>query len=43
MNLVTWPLRHRQVAVVLSLIVLALGVHSLVEMPRQDTPTISIH
>jgi len=43
MNLLTWPLRHRQVAFVLSLIVLGLGVHSLLNMPRQDTPSISVH
>ena len=43
MNLLTWPLRHRQVAFVLSLIVLGLGVHSLLKMPRQDTPSISVH
>ena len=43
MNLLQWPLRHRQVAFVVSLMLIAAGVHSLVTMPRQDTPTISVH
>lgn len=43
MSLLQWPLRHRHVAVVLSLIILGLGLHSLLTMPRQDTPTIQIH
>jgi len=43
MNLLTWPLRHRQVAFVLSFVVLALGLESLLKMPRQDTPTVSVH
>jgi multidrug efflux pump subunit AcrB len=43
MKLLTWPLRHRQVAVILALVALALGVESLLTMPRQDTPTISVH
>ena len=43
MNVLVWPLRHRQVLVVLSAIVLGLGLHSLITMPRQDTPTIAIH
>lgn len=43
MNLLTWPLRHRQVAFVLSFAVIALGIESLLTMPRQDTPTVSVH
>lgn len=43
MNLLTWPLRHRQVTIVLSLIVLGLGLHSLLTMPREDTPRIEVH
>jgi len=43
MKLLVWPLRHRHVVVMLSLLVLGLGLHSLLTMPRQDTPTISIH
>ncbi|MFT3780688.1 MAG: efflux RND transporter permease subunit [Nibricoccus sp.] len=43
MNLLTWPLRHRQVAFVLSFAVIALGLESLLTMPRQDTPTVSVH
>ncbi len=42
MNFLTWPLRHRQVAFVVSFAALALGVSSLLTMPRQDTPTISV-
>ncbi|MGD1031504.1 MAG: efflux RND transporter permease subunit [Opitutaceae bacterium] len=43
MNLLTWPLRHRQVTFIMCLIMIALGIHSLATMPRQDTPTISVH
>lgn len=43
MNVLIWPLRHRHVVTVLTAIVLGLGLHSLLTMPRQDTPTISIH
>lgn len=43
MNLLTWPLRHRQVAFVLGFAVIALGIESLLKMPRQDTPTVSVH
>ncbi|PTY05420.1 AcrB/AcrD/AcrF family protein [Opitutaceae bacterium EW11] len=43
MSLLRWPLKHRHVAVVMSLIILGLGVHSLLTMPRQDTPKIQIH
>ena len=43
MNLLTWPLRHRQVAFVLAFAVIALGLESLLTMPRQDTPTVSVH
>jgi len=43
MNLLTWPLRHRQVAFVLSFAVIALGIESLLTMSRQDTPTVSVH
>ncbi|HWA26567.1 MAG TPA: efflux RND transporter permease subunit [Lacunisphaera sp.] len=42
MNLLTWPLRHRQVVFVVSLFALALGLNSLLTMPRQATPTISV-
>ena len=42
MSALVWPLRHRQVVLVLSVIVLGLGLHALLTMPRQDTPTISI-
>ena len=43
MSLITWPLRHRHVAVVAALIILGFGLHSLLTMPRQDTPAITIH
>lgn len=43
MNLLTWPLRHRQVALVLSLLALGLGLHALFTMPREDTPRITVH
>lgn len=43
MKFLVWPLRHRHIAVVLSVIALGLGVQSLLTMPRQDTPTIAIH
>ncbi len=43
MNLLTWPLRHRQVAIVLSVIALGLGLHALLTMPREDTPRITVH
>lgn len=42
MNLLTWPLRHRQVVFVVSFFALALGLNSLMTMPRQATPTISV-
>lgn len=42
-SLLTWPLRHRQVAIVLSVIALGLGLHSLLTMPREDTPRITVH
>ena len=42
MNFLTWPLRHRQVVFVLSFFALALGLNSLLTMPRQATPTISV-
>ncbi|MBI5692302.1 MAG: efflux RND transporter permease subunit [Verrucomicrobia bacterium] len=42
MKLLTWPLRHRQVVFVLSFFALALGLNSLLTMPRQATPTISV-
>lgn len=42
MNLLTWPLRHRQVVFVVSFLALALGLNSLMTMPRQATPTISV-
>jgi multidrug efflux pump subunit AcrB len=42
MNLLTWPLRHRQVVFVVSFFALALGLNSLLTMPRQATPTISV-
>ena len=42
MNLLTWPLRHRQVVFVFSFFALALGLNSLLTMPRQATPTISV-
>lgn len=43
MNFLVWPLRHRHVVVVLAVIALGLGLQSVLTMPRQDTPTISIH
>ncbi len=43
MNILTWPLRHRQVVLLLSLIILGTGTLSLLTMPRQDTPSIAIH
>ncbi len=43
MTVLGWPLRNRHVVVVLSLAVLCLGGRALLEMPRQDTPSISIH
>lgn len=43
MNLITWPLRHRQVAFILAFSAIAFGLHSLLTMPRQDTPSISVH
>ncbi|HWL14773.1 MAG TPA: efflux RND transporter permease subunit, partial [Opitutus sp.] len=43
MKLLVWPLRHREVVFVLSVIVLGLGLHALLTMPRQDTPTIAIN
>jgi multidrug efflux pump subunit AcrB len=42
MNTLTWPLRHRQVVFVVSIVALLLGLNSLLRMPRQDTPTISV-
>src|SRR5688572_6382035 len=42
MNFLTWPLRHRQVVFVISFVALALGLNSLLTMPRQATPTISV-
>lgn len=42
MNLLTWPLRHRQVVFVICFFALALGVNSLLTMPRQATPTVSV-
>ena len=41
-NLLTWPLQNRQVVFVLSFFALALGLNSLLTMPRQATPTISV-
>lgn len=43
MNLLTWPLRHRHVVLVLVLVAVGLGLQSLATMPRQDTPSISVH
>ncbi len=43
MSLLVWPLRHRHVVIVLCTVVAALGLRSLLVMPRQDTPSISIH
>lgn len=43
MKLLTWPIRHRQVAFILAFMALGLGLHSLLVMPRQDTPSISVH
>lgn len=42
MSFLTWSLRHRQVVFVASFVALALGLNSLLTMPRQDTPTISV-
>jgi multidrug efflux pump subunit AcrB len=42
MNFLTLPLRHRQVVFVLGFFALALGLNSLLTMPRQATPTISV-
>jgi len=41
-NLLTWPLQNRQVVFVFSFFALALGLNSLLTMPRQATPTISV-
>lgn len=41
-NLLTWPLQNRQVVFVFSFFALALGLKSLLTMPRQATPTISV-
>lgn len=43
MSLILWPLRHRHVAIVVALVILGFGLHSLLTMPRQDTPAITIH
>lgn len=43
MNLLTWPLRNRQVILVLGLAAVGLGLDSLLTMPRQDTPSLSVH
>lgn len=42
MNILKWSLRHRQVVFVLSFFAIALGLNSLLTMPRQATPTISV-
>jgi len=42
MNFLTLPLRHRQVVFVVGFVALALGLNSLLTMPRQATPTISV-
>ena len=43
MKIFRWPLHHRHVLAVITAIALILGVHSLLTMPRQDTPTIAIN
>jgi multidrug efflux pump subunit AcrB len=42
MSFLTWPLRHRQVVFVICCAAMALGLNSLLTMPRQATPTISV-
>jgi len=43
MNVITWPLRHRQVAFLLAVMLLVFGLRALLRMPRQDTPSIPVH